>query len=155
MSVLNLRFDLFDRLTVTELDLASRMLKEDIVGAVTQGTAGRWKGLALLAYMTAKHTDPTVKLAHYMALDATELITELNRLAGDEDLAGDLDAAEAELAALQAAQNDPDAELAGLTAPDPEEAPAQAVEDTANPTAPTPASSSPAPGAPTPTPSAV
>lgn len=161
MTVHQLRLDLLDRLTVTELDLASRMLKEDIVQAVTQGTAGRWKGLALLAYMTAKHTDPTARLADFMALDAGDLVDTLNRLAGTDALVDELDAAEAELAALQAAQGDPDEALRALKNDEGPNPSVSANESSAgagpgepeNPTRPPSGSSSPGPGALTPTPS--
>jgi len=115
--VQTLRIDLVDSLTVKELDIASRLLKEDLVHAITAPTAGRWKGLAVLAYMTAKRQgDPTAKLSDYLDLGADELVTELARLAGDVGLLEDLNSAEAELARLEAA--DPDEELAAAKVED-------------------------------------
>lgn len=150
-----LRVDLLDHLTVIELDLGSRLLKEDLVHAITAPTAGRWKGLAILAYLTAKHTDPTAKLAPYTAMQADELVAELARLAGADAAADELEEAEAELARLEAeAHADPDAAAqAAIEGRGNSEGPNRSVsgdensgEAAENPTGPTSGSSSPGPG---------
>ncbi len=161
-----LRLDLLDTLTVVELDLGSRLLKEDLVHAITAPTAGRWKGLAILAYLKAKHTDPTAKLAYFTAMSSSELIDEIARLAGASTLVDELEEAEAELARLEAQalelEEAPDAALEAAQVAQAEAwAPTANAEGTnrclsanessdgaaANPTQPSSGSSSPEPGA--------
>lgn len=160
-----IRLDLLDRLTVVELDIASRKLKEDIVHAITAPTAGRWQGLAILAWMVGKKTDPTYALKPLLALDAADLCRELARLAGDEAVLDELEEAEAELEALRAraeAVDDVELELAEAaqaveTAEKKVESSTSSVsanessaEAVANPTPPPSVSSSPGRGAPIP-----
>lgn len=154
-----LRVDLVDRLTVTELDIASRILREDLVHAITAPTSGRWRGIAVLAYMTAKKNgDPTAKLDHFMAMESTELIEALARLAGD---AGALDELEQATSDLERITQAAEAEAEGLGAhaekvEDPsssvsanESAGGEVEDPEPNPTRPTSASSSRGRGAPT------
>lgn len=158
-----LRIDLLDRLTVIELDIASRILKEDIVHAITAPTAGRWRGLAVLAYMTAKKNGhPTSRVEDYLALDSEQLIAELARLAGDSNLLEDLEAAgddleraeaqaradlEDGLEAAQAAGNPENGRNRSVSAN--ESANGEVEKSEPNPTPPTSAFSSPGRGAPT------
>lgn len=124
-----LRVDLLDALTVKELDIASRMLGEDIVGAITTGTAGRWKGLALLAYMTSKRQgDPACKLADFLDLPADELVARLADLAGAGTVLHELEEAEAELERLERlAGADPEVALAAAEAQSVDEGPKRSV----------------------------
>lgn len=111
---LTLRVDLLDRLTVVELDIASRILKEDIVHAITAPTAGRWRGVAVMAYMLEKKNgNPTSRLDDFLGLGVEELLEALARLAGDGELVDELEEAETELERLEAATRD---ELEGLGA---------------------------------------
>lgn len=74
--------DPLDALTVAEIDAGSRLLRADLVGAITQGTAQRWPALAIMAYLHARRTDHGAQLATYRAMTAAELSAELEGLGG-------------------------------------------------------------------------
>lgn len=66
-------YDPLNQLTIAELDTCSRLLKTDIVTAIHGGTMHRWQGMAILAYVLAKRTDPAAKLETYRAMTPAEL----------------------------------------------------------------------------------
>lgn len=76
--------DPLDELTISEIDMGSRLLRADLVGAVTEGTAQRWPALAIVAYLHARRRDPAAELATYRAMTAKELTDELG-LVNDPD----------------------------------------------------------------------
>ncbi len=77
--------DPLDALTIAEIDAGSRLLRADLVGAITNGTALRWPALAVTAYLHARRTDPAAQLATYRAMTAAELTAELGMSAGDDE----------------------------------------------------------------------
>lgn len=81
----------FTRLTVGELDTASRKLGEDVLGVIAQGSDDgpahprRWAAFALLAWLWAKRQDPKVEIATFEALEVDELLAVLGMDDEDED----------------------------------------------------------------------
>lgn len=69
--------DPLDALTIAEIDAGSRLLRADLVGAVTQGTAQRWPALAVVAYLHARRGDPSAQLTQFRAMTPPELLGEL------------------------------------------------------------------------------
>lgn len=70
-------YDPINQLTIAELDTCSRLLKTDIVAAVHGGTMNRWAGMAILAYVIAKRTDPAAQLGQFRAMTPVELTVAL------------------------------------------------------------------------------
>lgn len=148
--------DALDRLTIGELDAGSRLLKTDIVTAVAEHTMHKWAGLAIVAYLIDRRTDPTVQLATYRAMTPVELAGTLGLNDDDpeEATADDEDPAAAPAPTTPAPVQTPPAPAPPMTkaeaaqlAADTEKAIRQAV--TVDPTAPSPVPSSPGRGGPT------
>lgn len=70
-------YDPLNQLTIAELDTCSRLLKTDIVAAIHGGTMNRWAGMAILAYVIAKRTDPAAKLGTFREMTPVELTAAL------------------------------------------------------------------------------
>lgn len=74
------------QLTITEVDSGSRLLKADLVTAITRGTVDRSKALAIVAFLHARRADPAAKLQPFVEMTYAELGDHLNELGGgDQD----------------------------------------------------------------------
>lgn len=69
--------DPLDRLTIAELDAGSRILKADMIVAITAKTMERAAALAILAWLLAKRVDPHAQLTTYRAMTINELVATL------------------------------------------------------------------------------
>lgn len=69
--------DPLERMTVAELDAASRLLKTDVVTAIADETGEKWAGLGIVAWILAKRDDPTAALSTFRAMSAGELYDAL------------------------------------------------------------------------------
>lgn len=61
------------KLTVAELDAGSRLIRGDILAAISEQTEKRWQSLAVVAYLLARRTDPAADVATFRAMTANEL----------------------------------------------------------------------------------
>lgn len=115
-------------LRVDELSYGSRLIKADVIHAVTAPTERRMDALAVCAFLLARRADPRAELATYKVMLYNDLSRALNQLAGnDPDAVPDDEDERAE----RTEETDPD------KAEEPEPGPA-----TVDPSAPAPASSS-------------
>lgn len=71
---LKLTGDAVNSLTVQELRIANGKLRADVVHAITEPTADRWDGLALVAWILAKRQEPTIPLTRFTELSIAELM---------------------------------------------------------------------------------
>lgn len=83
--------DPLDQLTIAELDSGSRLLKTDLVTAIGESTMNRWQGLAIVAWLIARRTDPQAKVETYRQMTAVELsdVLGLNDTEADEQAPAD------------------------------------------------------------------
>lgn len=84
--------DPLDQLLLAELDEGSRLLKTDMVSAISEGTVDRWQALAIAAWLLARRKDPKVKLNEFRQLRPTEVYERLD--IGDDDQVDDEEAAD-------------------------------------------------------------
>lgn len=78
--------DPLDDLTIRELDIASRKLEVDVASAIKHGVGGkRYEGLALVAWLWAKRSDPQAKLEPFRDVTMPALATALGMDDDDEE----------------------------------------------------------------------
>lgn len=147
--------DALNRLTIGELDAGSRLLKTDLVTAISEHTMHKWAGLAIVAFLIDRRTDPSSQLATYRAMTPDELAETLGLVDEEEpdaEAADPLEADDLEAPPAEAAAPAPPAAPVSMT-PAQTQAAAQAAEASikaavaADPTAPSPGPSSPGRGA--------
>lgn len=75
-----------DRLTVAELDEGSRMLKADLVSAITEKTEKRWAALGIAVYLVRRRDDRTLTLDKVRDLTPPALLAIVDEAeAGDDE----------------------------------------------------------------------
>jgi hypothetical protein len=136
-------YDPINQLTIAELDTCSRLLKTDIVAAIHGGTMNRWAGMAIVAYVIAKRTDPAAQLGAFRAMTPVELTVALGYPDDDDQPVEPADPVETEVEPLSGwvDMDEPD-DGDRLTSPGSPAAPADAFEPiraaiAVDPTAPT------------------
>lgn len=123
-------------LRVDELSYGSRLIKADVIHAVTAPTERRMDALAVCAFLLARRADPRAELATYKVMLYNDLSRALNQLAGnDPDAVPDDEDEPAERT-----DEDEPAERTEETDPDKAEEPERPA--AVDPSAPAPASSS-------------
>lgn len=80
--------DPIDELTIAELDAGSRLLKGDMMTAVSTDSPNRAAAMAVTAWLLARRTDRAVQLNTYRAMTLSELLTQLG-IGEDDDQVDD------------------------------------------------------------------
>ena len=76
--------DPLKRLTIGELDAISQKIGADVMSAIAEGTALRWRALAHVAQMIARRDDPRAQVSTYLDMTPDELGDLLYPDTGDE-----------------------------------------------------------------------
>lgn len=86
--------DPLDQLLIAELDQGSRMLKADMVAAISRGTENRWQALAIACWLLERRKDEKAKLEPFRQLRPSELYERLGIDLDDDDQDDDEEAAD-------------------------------------------------------------
>lgn len=108
-------YDPLSVLTLAELDNGSRLLKADLINAITSRTEKRWEALALAAWLIERRQNPKAKLEACRQMTSAELNAFMEEQAPLIPAPGDGDDQVDELAA------DPTASGHGSSSPAPGE----------------------------------
>jgi hypothetical protein len=65
-------YDPLSVLTLAELDNGSRLIKADLIHAITAHTEKRWEAMAVAMFLLARREDPKAKLETYRQMTPTE-----------------------------------------------------------------------------------